>query len=207
MSYRGSEAPRLDYAERAWEYGVAERPHFDVVEGGGADARVRKGVTSEFVVYARIAAVIVAVFVAVGSLRVALTSATVTLLQSNLTVKADIARAEDLNSSLRIERSVLSNTTRITRIATENYGMVPALSNDHLSVYTPEQLAEMQAAEAAAQATGTGTVIKPIDPNAMQMAALPGGTTASGSVIEAASQGARAMAHIQSLAAGLIAQW
>ena len=77
---------------------------------------------------------------------------------------------------------------------TEVYGREMKLQLS-VDVYTPRELGAGESertAEAAAQAL---------------MAALPGGTTASGSVIEAASQGARAMAHIQSLAAGLIAQW
>lgn len=207
MSYRGTQAARIDYANRAWEYEVVERPHFDVVEGGGADARVRSGVTSDFVAAVRLVALIVAAFVILGSIRVALTSATVTLLRSNLTVQADIAKAEDLNSALRIERSVLANTTRIMRIATENYDMVYAMNNEHVSVYTPEQIAEMQAAEAAAQLSGNGgTVIRPVTQEAENVV-ISGGTTASGSVIEVATQGARAMARIESLAAGLIPEW
>ena len=207
MSYRGTEAARLDYVERAWEYGVTQRPRFDVVEGGGADARVRQGVTSGFMIGVQLIALIVAAFVLLGSVRVALTSATVNLLKSNLTVKAEIERAQDLNSALRIERSVLANTTRIMRIATENYGMVHVMNNEHVSVYTPEQIAEMQAAELVAQTSSTGTVIRPITPEESDPHVLAGGTTASGSVIEVTAQGARAMARVQSIAADLIAAW
>ena len=196
MSYRGTEAARLDYAERAWEYGVTQRPRFDVVEGGGADARVRQGVTSGFMIGVQLIALIVAAFVLLGSVRVALTSATVNLLKSNLTVKAEI-----------VERSVLANTTRIMRIATENYGMVHVMNNEHVSVYTPEQIAEMQAAELVAQTSSTGTVIRPITPEESDPHVLAGGTTASGSVIEVTAQGARAMARVQSIAADLIAAW
>ena len=139
MSYRGTEARRLDYVERRWDYEVAERPAFDVVEGGGIDARVRRGVTPDFIVYVRLAMVAIAVFVILGAGRVALTTATVTCLQSNLEMQANIEAAEAANSSLRIERSVLSNTTRITRIATQNYGMVYATEHDRVSLPTKEE--------------------------------------------------------------------
>lgn len=142
MSYQGSEAPRYDYLERARQYEVAPRPSFDVVDGGGADARVRRGVTTDFIAYVRLVALAIAVFVALGSARVALTTSTVNLLQSNLQVKNQIEEAVDLNSALRIERSVLSNTARITRIATQNYGMVHAESHDYVTIVTAEEQVE-----------------------------------------------------------------
>ena len=156
MSYRGTEAPRLDYAERRWDYQVTERPSFDIVEGGGADARVRRGVTLDFVVHVRLAVLAIAAFVALGAGRVALTTATVTCLQSNLEVQASIEEAEAINSSLRIERSVLSNTSRITRIATQNYGMVYATEHDRVSLPTREEEAmQMRAAIEVETASST----------------------------------------------------
>lgn len=144
MSYRGTEAPRLDYVERQYGYEVIDRPAFDVVEGGGIDARVRRGVSADFVVRVRLAMLAVAVFVILGAARVALTTATVTLLQSNLQMQTSIEAAEAENSSLRIERSVLSNTSRITRIATQNYGMVYVTSHDFISLPVEEEEQHLQ---------------------------------------------------------------
>jgi len=160
MSYRGTEAPRLDFVERQWDYEVAERPSFDIVEGGGADARVRRGVTSDFLVQVRLVVLAIAAFVALGAGRVALTTATVTCLQSNLQMQASIEEAEAANSSLRIERSVLSNTSRITRIATQNYGMVYATEHDRVSLPTKEEdaLQARAAIEVETASTTTGAL-------------------------------------------------
>lgn len=151
MRTRGSEAPRLEEFERGYAY-EASRPTFDVVEGGGLDAQVRRGVTSDFVVRLRLIAFAVATILLLGAIRVALTTATVTHLQANLQTKAGIERAIEVNAALRIERSVLSNTTRITRIATQNYGMVYAVSHDYLDVPTAERIAAERYATTIKQA-------------------------------------------------------
>lgn len=160
MSYRGTEARRLDYVERQWGYEVAERPAFDVVEGGGIDAHVRRGVTPDFIVYVRLAMVAIAAFVILGAGRVALTTATVTCLQSNLEMQANIEAAEAANSSLRIERSVLSNTTRITRIATQNYGMVYATEHDRVSLPTEAETKTGAPIAKVETASSTSTSLK-----------------------------------------------
>lgn len=151
MRTRGSEAPRLEEFERGYAYEVS-RPTFNVVEGGGLDAQVRRGVTSDFVVRLRLIAFAVATILLLGAIRVALTTATVTHLQANLQTKAGIERAIEVNAALRIERSVLSNTTRITRIATQNYGMVYAVSHDYLDVPTAERIAAERYATTIKQA-------------------------------------------------------
>lgn len=151
MRTRGSEAPRLEEFERGYAYEVS-RPTFDVVEGGGLDAQVRRGVTSDFVVRLRLIAFAVVTILLLGTIRVALTTATVTHLQANLQTKAGIERAIEINAALRIERSVLSNTTRITRIATQNYGMIYAVSHDYLDVPTAERIAAERYATTIKQA-------------------------------------------------------
>ncbi|MBR2684137.1 MAG: hypothetical protein IKE22_12825, partial [Atopobiaceae bacterium] len=124
----------------------------DVVEGGGLDAQARRGVTSDFVVRLRLIAFAVVTILLLGAIRVALTTATVTHLKANLETKAGIERAIEVNAALRIERSVLSNTTRITRIATQNYGMVYAVSHDYLDVPTAERIAAERYATTMKQA-------------------------------------------------------
>ena len=47
MMYTGSEAYRLDASEGALNQRRA-RPSFEVVEGAGLDARVRRGVSASF---------------------------------------------------------------------------------------------------------------------------------------------------------------
>lgn len=125
MRYQGSEAYRVEAAERRRERLEGQaRPSFEVVSGGGLDARVRAGVSPVFVSRIRVAVAIAAALVVVGMARVALSSATVTLLKSNAELTTQIEEAQTLNDNLRIERSVLSSNSRISRIATQNYGMV-----------------------------------------------------------------------------------
>lgn len=156
MSYRGTEAARLDTFERAYEYEVTGRQSFDVVEGGGIDARVRRGVTSDFVAQMRLVTIAVVLFAVLGAARVALTTATVTYLKANLVVQDRIEQAQETNASLRIERSVLSNTARITRIASQNYGMTYCATQERVDL-TPsseEDIASVQTADVKPDADG-----------------------------------------------------
>ncbi|MBM6774966.1 cell division protein FtsL [Olsenella profusa] len=125
MRYQGSEAYNVEQAERGRERLAREaRPSFEVVTGGGLDARARAGVSPAFVARLRVAVAVAAVLIVLGMARVALTSATVSLLQDNAALSAQISEAQTTNEQLRIERSILSSNSRISRIATQNYGMV-----------------------------------------------------------------------------------
>ena len=148
MRYQGSEALNYRTTERR---AVEERTHpsFEVVTGGGLDARARRGVTPEFLARVRSAVCIALVLIVLGACRVVLTTATVSLLLENSQLKTDIEEAQTLNGDLRVERSVLMSSTRINRIATQNYGMVHASEHDMIVILTPEQIAEQEAAAAA----------------------------------------------------------
>lgn len=155
MRYQGSEAYSMETAERRRERLEAEaRPSFEVVSGGGLDARVRRGVSPRFVVAVRAVVAAFVVFVALSAVRVALTTATVSVLRDNASLKAQIEDAQVLDAELRVERSVLSGNSRITRIATQNYGMVAA--DERLSVALPAAEADGDAAQAA-PAAGTAS--------------------------------------------------
>lgn len=133
MRYQGSEAYSIDAAERYVRRQQREAaPSFEVVTGGGLDARARRGVSRQFVARVRAVLVAAAVLVTLGVVRVALTAETVSLLQENATLQTQISEARTLSSDLSIERSVLSSNARISRIATQNYGMV--LPTDRVSV-------------------------------------------------------------------------
>lgn len=115
----------MEAAERGRERLEREaRPSFEVVTGGGLDARVRAGVSPAFVARLRVAVAVAAFLIVLGMARVALTSATVALLQDNASLTTQISETRSANEQLRIERSVLSSNSRISRIATQNYGMV-----------------------------------------------------------------------------------
>ena len=78
-------------------------------------------------------AAVVSLFV-LGSVSVALTSNTVALLQENNDVKGEIDAYKATNDDLRIECSLLSRADRVSRIATQNLGMVYAQDAHHFQL-------------------------------------------------------------------------
>ena len=161
MRHQGSEAYNVEAAERrARRQGRATRPSFEVVSGGGLDAEARRGVSPQFVSNVRMALLAAALLVGLGLVRVTLTTATVTLLEENSTLKEQISEAQTLSSDLSIERSVLSSNSRISRIATQNYGML--LPSDHVDITlgaaneTPEEAPAPADGEAAQAPEATG---------------------------------------------------
>lgn len=151
MRYQGSAVANEEYIERGYAL-PQERPSFEVVSGGGLDARARRGVAPEFL--ARVKAVVACalVFFALGACRVALTSAAVAALQGNATLKTQITEAKTTNDNLMVERSALSSNARISRIATQNLGMV--LSTDTETVTIGAASSAAASDEVAAQADG-----------------------------------------------------
>jgi cell division protein FtsL len=134
MSQRGQEAWSLDTQSVSTEQTRTGRRSFNVVEGEGLDARARQGVSRQVYDLARTALIVIVAVFAVAVLRIAIVSATVATLDDNAAIKTDVSAAQDLGNQLRIEASVLSNTNRITRIATQNYGMVYAGAGEKLVV-------------------------------------------------------------------------
>ena len=127
MRYQGSEALDMETAERRatrHEETRSQRPSFSVVAGGGLDAPARKGVSAEFLTRVKVAVAISMALITLGVCRVALTTASVSLLQGNVTLRSQIKEAESYNDDLQVEHSILSSASRIDRIATQNYGMV-----------------------------------------------------------------------------------
>jgi cell division protein FtsL len=111
-----------------------EDTSFIAVDGGGLDARVREGVSSTLTrTVAAILAAALALFI-VGSMSVATTSATVAILDASSGMKSDIKELRAENEDLRIACSLLSSSERITRIATQNLGMVYAQDAQHFEL-------------------------------------------------------------------------
>ena len=164
MRHQGSEAYSVETAERGRRYAsAAPRPSFEVVSGGGLDARVRQGVSAEFVTRVRAVLLAAALLFVLGVARVALTSATVVVLQDNSALKTQIEEAQTLSSDLRIERSVLSSNSRISRIATQNYGMALPTSHVTIDISEPDKGAAPESDGEAAQtvdAAGDGAVMQ-----------------------------------------------
>ena len=155
MRYQGSVAYDMGAEPRRRER-VSQEPRrsFEVVPGGGLDARARRGVSPQFVARVRAALAVAALVIALGLVRVVLSSATVSLLEQNSALAEEIETAQTLSTDLRIERSVLSSNARISRIATQNYGMV--LPSERVTVVFDDPAAEEAAADAHGDAAQSG---------------------------------------------------
>lgn len=160
MAYLGSEAYRLDVIERSQEQ-LDVRPSFDVIEGGGADARVRRGVSTTIAARFKMILVAVSVFVIVGSVRVAITAMTVSELTENVSLEHQIAEAESTNSDLMIGRSILSSSSRIDRIAVDNYGMVYATDRDVIVLDNKNDAAQASSSETQSEVDESASSSEP----------------------------------------------
>ena len=169
MRYQGSAVANEEYIERGYAL-PQERPSFEVVSGGGLDARARRGVAPEFL--ARVKAVVACalVFFALGACRVALTSAAVAALQGNATLKSQISEAKTTNDSLMIERSALSSNARISRIATQNLGMVLSTDTETVTIGAADAASADAAQDASADAAPSDGRAAQADGDAAQSA-------------------------------------
>lgn len=154
MMYTGSEAYRLDASEGALNQRRA-RPSFEVVEGAGLDARVRRGVSASFLARIRIVAVVAVILAVISIARVGVFAATVSVLSENTTMRSDLKEARSTEDELKIERSVLSSSSRIDRIATQNYGMVRADSTEQMSAGSVAAAASDEGSDQAASDQAT----------------------------------------------------
>lgn len=152
MRYQGSAAYSMRAAERGRERQEERASRsFEVVSGGGLDAHAREGVSPLFVARLRAAVVVAVVLIALGMVRVGISAATVSLLRENVSLGSQIEEAESLNEQLRVQRSALSSNARISRIATQNYGMVLSSSSVTLDLSQPEEGAADEAGAAEGQ--------------------------------------------------------
>lgn len=155
MTNLGSEA--YSFYGNAYERPREEpRRSFEVVEGGGLDARVRRGVSVEFWSRFKLVIACALVLAAVGMARVALTAAAVSSMMSASSLEQKINAAETSNSDLKIERSVLSSSSRVNAIATQNYGMVLSTS-DESAAASGEKGASASAAASTSDSTEATT--------------------------------------------------
>lgn len=149
MSYTGSEATRLD-VYRGESLQQQRQATLRTVAGEGADARARAGVTSEFLAKYKAFLVVVAIVGALCVARVGTFALAAGIMADNATMRTQIEESTTLANQLRIQRSVLSSTSRIDRIATQTYGMVAADSAEQMTAGAASAAAEQQAAEQAA---------------------------------------------------------
>lgn len=146
MMYQGSEAVRLDYLGEATPR-REQRTSFEVVEGAGLDHLERRGVSPQFIANLKLAAAVCVALVVLCVARIGVYSMAVGTLASNESMRSELKQTVALEDDLRIQRSVLSSTQRIDRIATQSYGMVAANGVEKLSV--------SDSADSASEGTGT----------------------------------------------------
>lgn len=156
MMYQGSEAVRLDYLGEATPQRAA-RTSFEVVEGSGLDHLERRGVSPQFVANLKLAAIICAALVVLCVARIGVYSMAVGTLASNETMRTELKQTRALEDDLRIQRSVLSSSQRIDRIATQSYGMVLAGGAEKLSVADASAADDASSDATDAQATDEAT--------------------------------------------------
>lgn len=124
MARYGSEAvARTTQFEHEYAPEQSTRTSFEVVPGGGLDADARRGVSSQFIQRVKLIVVAAALFLTLGVVRIGISTATVSTLQANNVIRNEMRATTATNDSLRVSRSLLASTTRIERIATQNYGM------------------------------------------------------------------------------------
>ena len=124
MARYGLEAvARTTQFEHEYAPEQSTRSSFEVVPGGGLDADARRGVSSQFIQRVKLIAVAAALFLTLGVVRIGISTATVSTLQANNVIRNEMRATTATNDSLRVSRSLLASTTRIERIATQNYGM------------------------------------------------------------------------------------
>ena len=158
MMYQGSEAVRLDYLGEATPR-REQRTSFEVVEGAGLDHLERRGVSPQFIANLKLAAAVCVALVVLCVARIGVYSMAVGTLASNESMRSELKQTVALEDDLRIQRSVLSSTQRIDRIATQSYGMVAANGAEKLSVSDSTDTAsegtgtDAQATDAASDAT------------------------------------------------------
>lgn len=175
MMYQGSEAVRLDYLGEATPR-REQRTSFEVVEGAGLDHLERRGVSPQFIANLKLAAAVCVALVVLCVARIGVYSMAVGTLASNESMRSELKQTVALEDDLRIQRSVLSSTQRIDRIATQSYGMVAANGVEKLSV--------SDSADTASE--GTGATDEATDAQATD--AAPDATQAQKSSDEVASE-------------------
>ncbi len=132
--YGGNTAVDYSYRSAIPQHEFEPERNFEVLEGTGLDERVRRGVSSTQVQRTKLFMAALSVVLSFGMVRIALSAATVTAIETALEMRSEISDVQTTTNELRVENSILSNATRIERIATQNYGMEYAEETATISI-------------------------------------------------------------------------
>ena len=112
-------APAYGYREAPQ---APERPRLHVVTGAGREAD--QAVSPAFLGVIKAFCVLMALFCIVGVARVALSTATASVLNANAELSESLDEGRDKSRDLEVMNSVYSSTTRIRDLASGTLGMV-----------------------------------------------------------------------------------
>ncbi len=130
--YESSEALRYD--AQSFSVQPEQRPEFIVHDGAGLDSQRREGVGVAFLSQMKLLAAVAVVLTAMFVARVVIANATVVTMSQVNNVKAEISQLQETGSELQVEYSILSRGTRISEIATVQYGMVAPSDTETLEL-------------------------------------------------------------------------
>ena len=103
---------------------VRPRPRFQVHEGEGSNASNNKALNHRAIAIFQVVILCAGAAFILSLARIGLTASCVSELQTNAALRQEVSQAQDDNRSLNVENAVLSNNSRISTIAEQNYGMV-----------------------------------------------------------------------------------
>ncbi len=130
--YESSEA--LRYEAQGFSAQPEQRPEFIVHDGAGLDSQKHEGVGRAFLANVKLISVVVAVLMGLAIARLVILNATVVTMTQVNSVKAEITQLQETGGELQVEYSILSRGSRITEIATEQYGMGAPVATESLEI-------------------------------------------------------------------------
>ena len=112
---------------------------YQVLRGASRDSRAKEGVSASIANAFRLALLVGACILVLGLARVGMCAATVSMLETNNSLKQEVSSAQDTNRELKIEVNALSDNIRVTKLATQKYNMVYAGAGETLLVELPQK--------------------------------------------------------------------
>lgn len=134
----GQRSPRVD-----------TRPELHVVSGEGRQAD--QGASPAFVVVMKAFCVLIALFCAVGFVRIAINGATAQSMNASAELTETLDEGRDTSSSLEVMHSVYSSPSRVRDLATSSLGLVDAEDTVTIDLSDQGAAATSDAADAPAQ--------------------------------------------------------
>lgn len=105
-------SPAYNFGSTARKLQRTEEPSFEVLPGG-RNADGTKTASQAVVLFAKLVIAGILIFACIGVIRITLSSATVALAMESKQIDRQIEEVRDEGSALEVERSSLSNPTRI----------------------------------------------------------------------------------------------